>query len=70
MRNGVELVDVAGIVLAFLGGGGNRIPQDLSDVDLVAAMSAVGEARHSWRTTRVRVREARGSRATFPMRPT
>jgi hypothetical protein len=70
MRSDVELVDVVGIVVGFLDGGGNRLPQDLSDVDLVEAMSAVWEARHPWRTARVRIREARGSRAAFPMRPT
>ena len=67
-RSGVELVDVAGIVLGFLEVDGERVRHDLSDVDLVEAMSAVGEARHPWRAARVRVREARGSRASFSAR--
>ena len=66
MHSDVELVDIAGIVLGFLEVDGQCVRHDLSDVDLVEAMSAVGEARHSWRATRVRVREARGSRATLP----
>jgi len=56
-----ELLGVASVVLRFIDAGGGRIPNDLSEVDLVEAMSAVGEARHPWRTARVRVREARGS---------
>ena len=61
----VELVDVVGIVLGFLEVDGGRVRHDLSDVDFAEAMSAVGEARHPWRAARVRVREARGSRASY-----
>ena len=66
MSSDVEILGVVGVVLGFLDGGGGRIPNDLSDVDVVEAMSAVGEARHPWRTARVRIREARGSRASLP----
>ena len=65
MHNGVELVDVAGIVLGFLDVQGDRVRHALSDVDLTEAMMAVEEARHPWRAERVRVREARGSRAIY-----
>ena len=65
MHNGVELVDVAGIVLGFLDVQGDRVRHELSDVDLAEAMMAVEEARHPWRAERVRVREARGSRAIY-----
>ena len=60
------LVDVVGIVLGFLQVDGDRVRHDLSDVDLAEAMTAVGAARHPWRATRVRIREARGSRANYP----
>ena len=65
MHDGVELVDVAGIVLGFLDVHGDRVRHELSDVDLAEAMMAVEEARHPWRAERVRVREARGSRASL-----
>lgn len=65
MHSGVELVDVAGIVLGFLDVHGDRVRHELSDVDLAEAMMAVEEARHPWRAERVRVREARGSRASL-----
>jgi hypothetical protein len=64
MHSDVELVDVAGIVLGFLDVHGDRVRHELSDVDFAEAMTAVEEARHPWRAERVRVREARGSRAT------
>jgi hypothetical protein len=64
----VELVDVVGIVLGFLEVDGARVRHELSDVDLAEAMSAVWEARHPWRSARVRIREARGSRAGFSVR--
>lgn len=65
MHSGVELVDVAGIVLGFLDVQGDRVRHELSDVDLAEAIMAVEEARHPWRAERVRVREARGSRASL-----
>lgn len=65
MHDGVELVDVAGIVLGFLDVQGDRVRHELSDVDLAEAIMAVEEARHPWRAERVRVREARGSRASL-----
>jgi hypothetical protein len=68
MRSVAELVDVVGIVLGFLEVDGDRVRHGLSDVDLVEAMSAVGEARHPWRAARVRIREARGSRASLAAR--
>jgi len=64
-HNGVELVDVAGIVLGFLDVHGDRVRHELSDVDLTEALMAVEEARHPWRAERVRVREARGSRSIY-----
>ena len=63
MHSDGELVDAVGIVLSFLEVDGERVRHALSDVDLADAMSAVCEARHPWRATPVRVREARGSRA-------
>ena len=63
-----KLVDVAGIVLGFLDVHGDRVRHELSDADFAQAMLAVEEARHPWRAERVRVREARGSRADRPMR--
>lgn len=65
MHSGVELVDVAGIVLGFLDVHGDRVRHELSDVDIAEAMIAVEQARHPWRAERVRVREARGSRAIY-----
>jgi hypothetical protein len=64
----VELVGVVGIVLGFLEVDGERVLHRLSDVDLAEAMSAVCEARHSWRATPVRVRSARGERAMLSAR--
>jgi hypothetical protein len=61
MHNNAELVDAVGIVLGFLEVEGERVRHALSDIDLADAMSAVCEARHPWRATPVRVREARGS---------
>jgi len=61
-----KLVDVAGIVLGFLDVRGDRIRHELSDADFAEALLAVEEARHPWRAARVRVREARGSRADLP----
>jgi hypothetical protein len=69
MRDHVELVDVAGIVLAFLDVDGERVRHALSDTDFAEALIAVEEARHPWRAARVRIREARGSRASLPARP-
>jgi hypothetical protein len=63
-----KLVDVAGIVLGFLDVRGGRVRHELSDADFVQAMMAVEEARHPWRAERVRVREARGSRESAPVR--
>jgi hypothetical protein len=60
-----KLVDAAGIVLGFLDIHGDRVRHELSDADFAAAIMAVEEARHPWRAARVRVREARGSRAGF-----
>ena len=68
MHSNVELVDAVGIVLGFLEVDGERVRHHLSDVDLAEAMSAVCEARHSWRATPVRVRSARGERASLPVR--
>ena len=66
MYSEVKLVDVAGIVLGFLDVRGDRIRHELSDADFAEALLAVEEARHPWRAARVRVREARGSRADLP----
>jgi len=66
MHSEVKLVDVAGIVLGFLDVRGDRIRHELSDADFAEALLAVEEARHPWRAARVRVREARGSRADLP----
>jgi hypothetical protein len=63
-----KLVDVAGIVLGFLDVRGGRVRHELSDADFAQAILAVEEARHAWRAERVRVREARGSRADRPTR--
>lgn len=63
-----KLVDVAGIVLGFLDVRGDRVRHDLSDADFAEAMLAVEQARHPWRAERVRVREARGDRASLPTR--
>jgi hypothetical protein len=63
MHSDGDLVDAARIVLGFLEVDGERVRHALTDVDLADAMSAVCEARHPWRATLVRVREARGSRA-------
>ena len=68
MRSSDELVDAVGIVLGFLEVDGARVRHALSDVDLAEAMSAVCEARHPWRATQVRIREARGSRAVDSLR--
>jgi len=65
MHSEVHLVDVAGIVLGFLDVNGDRVRHELSDEDFAAALIAVEEARHPWRAERVRVREARGSRASL-----
>ena len=62
-HNETKLVDVAGIMLGFLDVRGDRVRHDLSDADFAQAIIAVEEARHPWRAERVRVREARGSRA-------
>jgi hypothetical protein len=64
MHSDVELVDVVGIVLGFLEVDGERVRHALSDVDFAEAMTAVEQARHPWRATRVRIREARGSLAS------
>jgi len=61
-----KLVDVAGVVLGFLDVRGDRVRHDLSDADFAEAILAVEEARHPWRSARVRVREARGSQADLP----
>ena len=63
MHSEAKLVDVAGIVLGFLDVRGDRVHHELSDADFAEALLAVEEARHQWRAERVRVREARGSRA-------
>ena len=68
MHSEVKLVDVAGVVLGFLDVRGDRVRHELSDADFTEALMAVEEARHPWRATRVRVREARGSRANLPVR--
>jgi hypothetical protein len=65
-HNDAKLVDVAGIVLGFLDVHGDRIRHELSDAEFAEALLAVEEARHPWRSARVRVREARGSRAELP----
>jgi hypothetical protein len=64
MHSDVELVDVVGIVLGFLEVDGERVRHALSDVDLAEAMTAVEQARHPWRATQVRIREARGRLAS------
>ena len=63
MHSDAKLVDVAGIMLGFLDVRGDRIRHELSDADFADAILAVEEARHPWRPSQVRVREARGSRA-------
>jgi UDP-N-acetyl-D-mannosaminuronic acid transferase (WecB/TagA/CpsF family) len=63
-----KLVDVAGIVLGFLDVHGDRVRHELSDADFAEALMAVEEARHPWRAARVRIREARGSRAGLSVR--
>jgi hypothetical protein len=63
-----KLVDVAGIVLGFLDVRGDRVRHELSDADFSEALLAVEQARHPWRAERVRVREARGSRESVPVR--
>ncbi|HEX7979910.1 MAG TPA: hypothetical protein VF461_14980 [Gemmatimonadaceae bacterium] len=68
MRSSVEVVDVVGIMLGFLDVQGDRVRHELSEVDLAEAMNAVEEARHPWRAERVRIREARGSRASVAVR--
>jgi hypothetical protein len=68
MHSDIALVDVAGIVLGFLDVRGDRVQHALSDADFAHALMAVEQARHPWRAERVRVREARGSRASFSER--
>ena len=68
MHSDIELVDVAGIVLGFLDVRGDRVQHALSDADFAQALMAVEQARHPWRAERVRVREARGSRASLSER--